>query len=264
MDIMWSPLASASLVFLVLYALLLIVLVTLLSKCKALSKLLWFILLVHILVRLTAQSCGLAIGTGDFNIRLLIAYSLAAAEGQYLLLLCAAHSLIAWQQHHWHRCWSLLVIVFDTILIAANVVIVTSAGLNSAARDNSSLGPTSTRGGLATAKWMMTGGQSAFWLLTLALLVPILVTIHRHRQRRYDKDMERRGSEISLTTKAQEEPVTLKSRRPWYGHPVLLLLLLVWPFLVVRGIWGVLQAAVPDLNVSLFPPPCPFFGVLLR
>lgn len=36
--------------------------------------------------------------------------------------------------------------------------------------------------------------------------------------------------------------------RPFYGHPTLLILVLTWPFLGVRGIFGVLQAVLTKLN----------------
>ncbi|EST09184.2 hypothetical protein PSEUBRA_001135 [Kalmanozyma brasiliensis GHG001] len=256
---MLAPLASASLAFLVVYILLFFALCVLLTVRRAPQKLLWLLMLNHVLLRLAAQSTGLAFATRERDIRSLIAYSLLSAQGQYTLLLCFVHTLVAWQAEYWKPKvsrspsrwasggaeWTWLVVGFDLILILADMVIVAGAVLSGTTYSDPSRTPSQMRGRLATGKWLRTGGQSAFWLLTLALLVPVCITIHRHRRRRYDQSTERE-SDISLVSKGQ--PSHEVEKRPWFGHAVLGLLLLTWPFLVVRGIWGVLQAAVPDLN----------------
>lgn len=255
---MWSPLASATVVFLVLYILLSGVLVTLFALRKLPWISLWPVLLFHCVIRIVAEACGLAFGVSPAqNIHTLIAYYIFGAQGQYLLLICTAHFLVAWQQAHWGRSWTKTVIGFDAILLAADIVIIVSAALTSNAYSDERSTQRQIRDRLATAKWMRTAGQAVFFLLTLALVAGITVTMYWHSRFRYDQT-SRRDSEVSLARKDLEEPTVVESKpkRPWYGHPVLALLYAATPFLNVRAIWGVLSAAVPDLNVSsiVLPP----------
>ncbi|CDR98607.1 hypothetical protein [Sporisorium scitamineum] len=242
---MWSPLASASLVFLILYSILFIILSTLfiLRKVPWISR--WLVLLLHVLVRLASQACGVSFGViGYRNIDLLIAYYVLGAEGYFALVVCTARYLIAWQRNHWGYSWlepadptkeragwgkrfqrlfrwrsdgapsNRWIMMVDWMLIAANAIIISGGSVSSAAYTDRDLTPSEVKSKLDAANGMRAAGQAVFLAINTALLACIAVTV----------------------------------QRPWYAHPTLLLLLITWPFLMVRGIFGVLQAVIPDLN----------------
>ncbi|SOV09966.1 uncharacterized protein UDID_06473 [Ustilago sp. UG-2017a] len=186
---MWSPLVSASLVFLILYFILFLFLAYLyvLRKVPLLSR--WLVLLLHVTVRLASQGCGLSFGiVGYANIDLLVAYFILGAEGYFTLVVCTLRFLIAWQRNHW-------------------------GGLSWLEPND----PSRERGG---------------W---------------RKRFSRINTQVEV-VSDPPAPEKAQELPAEESRRRPWFGHATLLLLLATWPFLAIRGAFGVAQAIVPDLN----------------
>ncbi|SPC63157.1 uncharacterized protein UHOD_06473 [Ustilago sp. UG-2017b] len=232
---MWSPLASASLVFLILYFILFLFLAYLyvLRKVPLLSR--WLVLLLHVTVRLASQGCGLSFGiVGYANIDLLVAYFILGAEGYFTLVVCTLRFLIAWQRNHWgglswlepndpsrerggwrkrfsrmfqwkhSRGSSSLkaVIIVDWLLVGANTIIISGGSLSSAAYTDKELSPSQ---------------------------VEVV-------------------SDTPAPEKAQELPAEESRRRPWFGHATLLLLLATWPFLAIRGAFGVAQAIVPDLN----------------
>ncbi|SJX64568.1 uncharacterized protein SRS1_15385 [Sporisorium reilianum f. sp. reilianum] len=281
---MWSPLASASLVFLILYFFLFILLSTLFVLRKVPRKSRWLVLLLHVLVRLASQACGLAFGIiGYRNIDVLVAYYVLGAEGYFTLVVCTARFLIAWQRNHWGYSWlepvdptkeragwrkrfqrlfqwrsssseqaasNRWIVLVDWLLVAANAIIISGGSLSSAAYTDKDLTPSQIKSKLDTAKGMRAAGQAVFLGINTALLVCIAVTIHQHRRCRYDGP-DRRNSDAVTPIKEMERQEPLEStpaKKPWYGHPTLLLLLITWPFLVVRGIFGVLQAVLPDLN----------------
>lgn len=273
---MWSSLASASLVFLILYLILFSTLLTLFVLRKVPWKSRWLVLLLHVIVRLASQCCGLSFGViGYRNINLLVAYYVLGAEGYFTLVVCTARFLIAWQRNNWagyswlepvdhtkkrprftflERLKGLFrwkagssnqwIMVTDWLLIAANAIIVAGGSLSSAAYTDSDLSASQMYSKLDAAEAMRATGQAVFLAINVALLVCIAVSMHQHRHYRFDH-ATRIDSDIASAQKAPQQ-----HKRPWYAHPTLLQLLLTWPLLIVRGIFGVLQAVLPDLNVS--------------
>ncbi|TKY88827.1 hypothetical protein EX895_002068 [Sporisorium graminicola] len=285
---MWSPLASASLVFLLLYLCLFTVLSTLFFQRKVVWKSRWLVLLLHVLVRLASQACGLSFGIiGYRNIDLLVAYYVLGAEGYFTLVVCTSRFLIAWQRNHWgfswleptdpaqeragwrKRCQRLFrwrsssndgrpssnkwMVLVDWLLVGANAIIISGGSLSSAAYTDSDLTPSQVESRLHAARGMRAAGQAVFLAINTALLVCIAVTMHQHRRHRFDTTAPRNSESVNpIKEKDRQEPLDTDSspqtRRPWFAHPILLMLLIAWPFLIVRGIFGVLQAVIPDLN----------------
>lgn len=267
---MWSPLASASLVFLILYAILFITLVCLFALKKVPWKSRWLVLLLHVLVRLAAQACGLSFGiVGYRNTDLLVSYYVLGAEGYFTLVVCTARYLIAWQRNHWNgyswiepidptkerggwrkRFKRLVlskptektlaakgVVVVDWLLVAANTVIVTGGSLSAAAYTDKHLTQSQINNRLVTSRAMRAAGQAMFLAVNTVLLICIVVTIHQHSHHRYDDAISGTG-ETPLNEVGKGESLETRKPRPWYAHPTLLLLLLTWPFLSVRGGFG--------------------------
>lgn len=106
--------------------------------------------------------------------------------------------------------------IIHNILIAANAIIVTggsqlAGGANSVQEFNSQL---------TKAKAMRVAGQAIFLSLNVFLLLCVLHTIRECKR-------EKTSGAV---------------------HPTLWLLLASWPFLFVRGIYGVLSAVLPAFN----------------
>lgn len=281
---MWSPLASASLVFLVLYAILFLFLAHLYisRKVPLLSR--WLVLLLHVTVRVAAQACGLSFGiVGYGNIGVLVAYYILGAEGYFTLVVCTARFLIAWQRNHWsgyswlepidpskeRNGWKkrfrrmfqwkkegskseshIALVMFDWLLAGANAIIIVGGSFSAAAYRDKSLTQGQIRSKLDSSKAMRAAGQAIFLAVNMALLACVAVTVHQHRYHRYSSSPTEGGSDTLTHQKEDETPVVGEKRRPWYGHVTLLLLLVTWPFLAIRGAFGVVQAILPDLNVS--------------
>lgn len=287
---MWSPLASASIVFLILYLFLFIFLAALFALRKVPWKSRWLVLLLHVLCRLASQACGLAFGiVGYSNINVLVAYYVLGAEGYFTLVVCLSRYLIAWQRQHW-RGYSWMepvdpyapkhgkakmrfkqlfewkkskdepksahaLLVVDWLLIAANVIIIVGGSLSAAAYRDSDLTYTQREDKLKTSRGMRAAGQAVFLAINILLLVCIIVSMHQHRQHRFDNGGPNRQEDEPVQDRKNvpDQSLGQSERRPWYGHKTLALIYLTWPFLAVRGIFGVAQAVVPDLNVSLIP-----------
>lgn len=280
---MWAPLASASVVFLVLYFFIFLVLSTLFALKKVSWRSRWTVLFLHVLVRLASQACGLAFGMAGYrNIHILVAYYILGAEGYFTLVICTARFLIAWQRNHWDQYswiepvdptqeragWAMrlkrmfqwksddhepagnkFVAAFDWLLAAANAIIIAGGSISAGAYTDKDLSQSQIKSKLDTSKGLRAAGQAVFLVVNTVLLVCIAVTIHQHTHYRFDQ-----ATEIQLKSpvgeKVQMQDNQHRKPRPWYAHPVLLLLLATWPFLAVRGGFGVAQALVPDLNVS--------------
>ncbi|SPO47623.1 uncharacterized protein PSANT_05311 [Moesziomyces antarcticus] len=282
---MWSPLASASIVFLILYLFLFIFLAALFALRKVPWKSRWLVLLLHVLCRLASQACGLAFGiVGYSNINVLVAYYVLGAEGYFTLVVCLSRYLIAWQRQHW-RGYSWMepvdpyapkhgkakmrfkqlfewkkskdepksahaLLVVDWLLIAANVIIIVGGSLSAAAYRDSDLTYTQREDKLKTSRGMRAAGQAVFLAINILLLVCIIVSMHQHRQHRFDNGGPNRQEDEPVQDRKNvpDQSLGQSERRPWYGHKTLALIYLTWPFLAVRGIFGVAQAVVPDLN----------------
>lgn len=75
---------------------------------------------------------------------------------------------------------------------------------------------------IRTAKIMRAVGQGIFLAINVTLFGCILYTVKQAKRE--------------------------ESSRPFYAHPTLLILVLIWPFLFVRGVYGVLQAVLTEFN----------------
>lgn len=261
---MFAPLASASLVFAILYLAIFVGLTVGLSTKRIKIKSRWAVLYLHVLCRLAAQACGLSLGligiyAGPNNVNVLIAMYILGAEGYFTLVLCTARFLVSWHNHHFGDSWLERKSAYpkhlvwykkfgrslsfrgikdhpmtwvEWCLIAANAIIISGGSLSAGAYTNEDLTQAQERSQLQTSRNLRTAGQAIFLAINCTLFGCIVATVHQARSRR--------------------------NKKPWYGHPTLGLLLLTWPFLATRGIWGILQAQVPEYNVSpalaLFTP----------
>ena len=249
----------------------------------------WSFVLLHVSLRLAAQSVGLAFSIKLFNdgVGLLIAYIVLGAEGYFSLVLCACRYLISFQNHAFGDSWiepkqqkdvsqrkggkkfylRILLAFFlipaqssvgegkdkrynymawvHSLMVVANVLIVVGASfLSKGSPPNASslsydalVAFYENDSDVNTGKVLRTVGQAIFFGITLALIACLIVTIGQYRQ----------------LARAQG-----KSAR-WYGHAYLLILYLTIPFLIARGVFGIVQAAVNRLSVSRARSPIPWF-----
>ncbi|KAJ7129852.1 hypothetical protein C8R43DRAFT_1134114 [Mycena crocata] len=214
------------------------------------------LLFFHVTIRVASQSCGIAFGILGFsNFRVFLAYLILGAEGYFTLVLCAFRFLISWHQHNltsgqsWLeprdppgtnkvRNFLLFILLgpfafvvyrsnpmagFHLMLVLANAAIVIGGSFLAGADYND---PESANTKMcmqvATVAW--TTGQGIFFAGNAALLLIILVTMRNNR-----RDGDARGKKGSV-------------------HPTLVLLLIVWFPLIVRGMFGLLQASVNSLS----------------
>ncbi|TFK34402.1 hypothetical protein BDQ12DRAFT_636532 [Crucibulum laeve] len=249
--------AGAALVFLIGYSLIfgwmVYCYVTHRFKWRSRYSLLFF----HVTIRVASQGCGIAFGILGFsNTDVFLAYLILGAEGYFTLVLCAFRFLISWHQHNlpsheswleprmkdtsakarWRKALTLLVLgplavffylrepmtIVHCLLILANVAII-FGGSYLAGADFTDVNSQDTRNRLNIAKITRTAGQSVFLACNFMLLVVILVTIRNERRRN-------------------------RNRKSSKTHSTLILLLVAWFPLIVRGIFGVLQSAVWSLS----------------
>ncbi|TFK34401.1 hypothetical protein BDQ12DRAFT_669466 [Crucibulum laeve] len=249
--------AGAALVFLIGYSLIfgwmVYCFVTHQFKWRSRYSLLFF----HVTVRVASQGCGIAFGILGFrNTDVFLAYLILGAEGYFTLVLCAFRFLISWHQHNlpsheswleprekdtsagarWRKTLALLVLgpfavifywrermaVLHFLLIFANAAIVVG-GSYLAGADFTDVNGKDTQNRLNISKITRTTGQSVFLACNFILLLAILATIRNERRRN-------RNGKSSKT------------------HSTLILLLVAWFPLIVRGIFGVLQSAVWSLS----------------
>jgi hypothetical protein len=112
---------------------------------------------------------------------------------------------------------------FHLVLILANTAIIVGGSFLANA-DLAAFDSADTQRRLRISRISRTAGQSVFLACNAALLVIILITLRKDR---------------------------LSGERKGKVHPTLLLLLLAWIPLIVRGTYGVLQSA--DFAVRLHP-----------
>jgi len=236
--------ASAALVYLVLYTILLAFLLFgyVTGRLRLRSR--YTVILFHVTVRLASQASGLAFGVvGYANTSLLVAYFILGAEGYFTLVLCTYRFLISWQNENFasHESWlepcfppgtpwykrlmrSFTILgpnrrpmsIIHNLLIAANAIIISGGSLLAGGHNSVS----QFNGNLKTAKAMRAAGQSVFLAINIFLLYCIVDTIRQSR-----RDSPGRGT-----------------------HPTLLILLAIWPLLFVRGLYGVMSGVLPAFN----------------
>ncbi|KAG6889798.1 hypothetical protein C0992_004063 [Termitomyces sp. T32_za158] len=244
----------AALVFLVLYTILFVLLILGYATMRLRLRSRYTLITLHVAIRLAAQSTGIAFGLlGYSNIGVLIAYFTLYVttlvliescpdylnrntEGFFTLVLCAYRFLISWHYHNLavHDSWleprlppdtpilrRLLdsfsfsgpkrnyMAIMHQLLIAANAIII--AGGSSLSGAQTSLEVFNER--LHKAMIMRTIGQSIFLSLTMIFVPCVLYTMWQYRQ-------EQPRGKI---------------------HPTTFILLMTWPFLMVRGVYGILS-----------------------
>ncbi|KAN0060488.1 hypothetical protein ACQY0O_007819 [Thecaphora frezii] len=249
---MWTSFASVSVLFLVLYLLVFscLVFLYLTKSIKVRSR--WTLVFFHVTVRLVSQVIGIVFGVQGFkDVNILVAYFILAAEGYFTLVLSTARFLVSWHNHHFGDSWlerrrdktvrrpvlRQLADAFslsqstlrqrpmntvEWLLISANALIIAGGSLRSAATFQTDESEQFRQNQRDTARTLASIGQCVFFVVNVALFVCIAVTIRQYRRRN------------------PEAPV--------YGHPTLGLLCLTWPFLATRGVFGVLQSAIPELS----------------
>ncbi|KAJ7224628.1 hypothetical protein GGX14DRAFT_651209, partial [Mycena pura] len=210
----------------------------------------------HVTIRIASQACGIGFGILGFrNTNLFLAFLILGAEGYFSLVLCAFRFVISWHQHNlasgesWleprdppgtNKLRKVLAFIFlgpfafllyrnnpmvgfHSALILANTAIIVG-GSYLAGADYTQPDLPDTKRRLLVSKITRTAGQSVFLVGNALLLGIILVTMRNNRR---DGDARKRRGTV---------------------HPTLVLLLIAWFPLIVRGVFGILQASVFSLS----------------
>ncbi|KAJ7610481.1 hypothetical protein FB45DRAFT_844596 [Roridomyces roridus] len=250
--------AGAALVFLILYLFIFswMLFAYFTHRLKWRSR--WSFLLFHVTIRVASQGCGIGFGILGFkNLSLFLAFLILGAEGYFSLVLCTFRFIISWHQHNfpsgtswleprreamkamskrdqWRRTLTFLLLgpfalilypdnamgAFHLVLVLANTAIIVGGSFLAGANPP-------TQHALDVSRAARTAGQGVFLACNLLLLVVILATIRQDHRMRAEKG--ERGT-----------------------HPTLILLSVAWIPLIVRGIFGVLQAV--DYSLSYYNP----------
>ncbi|KLO18545.1 hypothetical protein SCHPADRAFT_936044 [Schizopora paradoxa] len=248
---MFSAGAQAAVVFLVLYAILWVTLIYGYATRRLKFASVYTIILLHIFIRLSAQACGLAFGVIGYGASgLLVAYLILGAEGYFTLVLCTYRILIGklifpvWHQSNlasgesflepkMPKDWNFVkrfresfslrhlkksyMSIMHWFLIGANTMIIVGGTMLSNSM-NSNGDDLPTQQDLNTSKALRLAGQSIFLAINLLLAFSIARTFR-----------------MSL-------------RELGFVHNTLKLLALAWPFLIVRGVFGILQATLTEFS----------------
>ncbi|KAF7373953.1 hypothetical protein MSAN_00607800 [Mycena sanguinolenta] len=249
--------AGAGLVFLILYLCVFLWLLFAYSTHIIKWRSRWSMLFFHVVVRLASQACGIGFAVLGFaNTNMFLAFLILGAEGYFTLVLCAFRFIISWHEHNlpggvsWleprrdtkidprkrtQRILAFLFLgpfalliyhdnlmaAFHLLLILANTAIIIGgsylANANLADFDSSD-----TQRRLRISRISRTAGQSVFLGCNAALLFVLLLTARNDRRTR------------------------------GRVHPTLVVLLIAWIPLIVRGTYGVLQSA--DFELSYYNP----------
>lgn len=250
--------AGAALVFLILYVLLWTYMTAMYARKRYEWKSRYTILYLHTSIRVASQACGLAFAILAWrNIDVFVAYLILSAEGYFSLTIAAYYFLKHYEIKHfgWSRLgpadnkeggrrrlvqalsmvavvmpWRFwdrnLLMIVDAWLIPANAIIIAGgsimAGLNDRSRE---LDAADYNNRLNVSKGLRTAGQAVFLALTL-VFVALYVNAAR-KGRGIKHAAERTMSRTALAI---------------FGC--------VGGMLLVRGIFGVLQAAVTSLSYT--------------
>jgi apolipoprotein N-acyltransferase len=213
----------------------------------------WSLLFFHVTVRVASQACGIGFGVLGFsNTNLFLAYLILGAEGYFTLVLCTFRFLVSWHEHNLpnQESWleprrkkddknkalkivlslflgPIAMVIFQRnfmtivhfLLILANAAIVVGGSYLAGADYSNPTDPDTMRR-MNVAKITRTAGQSVFLACNAALMVAMLITARNDRKNSLRKRI----------------------------HPTLIILLITWFPLIIRGIFGVLQSAVWDLS----------------
>ena len=245
-------------------------------KWRSRYSLLYF----HVIVRIASQACGVAFGINGFsNMGVFLAYLILGAEGYFTLVrhprdstflhlnhfqvLCAYRFLISWHEHNHpsHKSWlettemftspkarrpliratvwlmaGILtpfldyytpIFIIHCILLLGNTLIITG-GSFVANSTKEGADERKVAKNAIISKALRTSGQSFFLGVNVLLFFAIAWTIFSARQKR-------QGASDGARRRI---------------HPTLILLSVAWIPLMIRGIFGVLQAAVFRLSYN--------------
>ncbi|KAI5479925.1 hypothetical protein MNV49_002215 [Pseudohyphozyma bogoriensis] len=224
--------AAPGLIFLILYLGFFALLTTLYAQKKISWKSRYSFVYFHVIMRLGGQISGVIfsfLSWNQFNTRLntLVAYLVLSAEGYFSLVLCSYRFLIVWQQDRfetsnlepripkgtpWRQRWKMVqrspMAAIEYMLIGANAIIISGGSLLSNAMQD----PANKQHSISTGKALRVAGTAIF----LALVqVFALVAIQSYRRK---------------------------------GDRTLLCIIAVWPFLTVRGAFGIIQVLVSTFS----------------
>ncbi|KAJ7168003.1 hypothetical protein C8R46DRAFT_259365 [Mycena filopes] len=256
--------AGAALVFLILYLVVFswMLFAYLTHRIKWRSR--WSILFFHVTIRVASQVCGIGFAILGFkNTNIFLAFLILGAEGYFTLVLCTFRFVVSWHQHNlpsgvsWleprrglqpsltprQRLRRTLIFLFlgpfallvyrdnlmaafHTLLVLANTAIIVGGSFLANA-DFSQFDSPDTQHKLRVSRIARTTGQSVFLTCNALLLVILLITARNDRRSGGRKGVLR-------------------------VHPTLVLLIVTWVPLIIRGVFGVLQSA--DFVLSYYDP----------
>ncbi|WVR05516.1 hypothetical protein IAU60_002534 [Kwoniella sp. DSM 27419] len=269
-------------VFLALYSVNLSILIFGFSTRRIRFKSVYAFLLFHVLLRLAAQSISVAVGVSDaFNAGLLIAFFVLGAEGYFSLVLCAYRFLIHHHQHlypvsgswlegkpdkdkkqggsdPWYKRFKRAMTARDKegrkdpwvmtiihwVLIAANTIIIVGGTRATGASYNDP----DFWDRLHTANAMRAAGQGIFLAINLFFALFLWLSV---RQDRSPQGTLPRGWNRFFRVEQDHGAVDV-AHRPVVKTitPDLLVLWIAWPPLIIRGVFGLLQAVVAKVNYA--------------
>ncbi|WWC88931.1 uncharacterized protein L201_003846 [Kwoniella dendrophila CBS 6074] len=238
-------------------------------------------LLFHVTLRLAAQSVAIVTGTKDrLDAGLLIAFFVLAAEGYFSLVLCAYRFLIHHHQHfypidgswlegkpHENRDgggkkdpwlvrfkramtardkdgkkdpWVMTIIHWT--LIAANTIII----VGGTRATGSDYNDADFWDRVHVGQVMRGVGQAIFLVVNILLALFFFLTV---KQNRNPAGTLPQGWNHFFRVERNHGAIDAENRQPNDTiAPDLLVLIVAWPPLIVRGIFGLLQAFVPGIN----------------
>ncbi|KAJ7783969.1 hypothetical protein DFH07DRAFT_948962 [Mycena maculata] len=246
--------------YLVVFAWMLFAYLTHLIKWRSRYSLIFF----HIIIRIASQGLGIAFGILGFsNTSVFLGFLILSAEGYFSPVLCAFRFLVSWHQHNlasgtsWleprettdptapkpNKSRKLLVFIFlgpfalliyrnnpvvaiHSILVLANVAIIIG-GAYLAGADYNNLDSPDTQRRLEVSKITRSAGQGVFLACNAVLLVAIVHTLLNNM--RHGDRSQRKGATPRI-------------------HPTLIIILLAWLPLTVRGTFGILQSVIFELS----------------
>ncbi|PWN33136.1 uncharacterized protein FA14DRAFT_190323 [Meira miltonrushii] len=218
----------SSTLFLILYALLFIFLMFNYATKRFTLRSRWSLILFHVTLRLAAQSVGLAFSLIGFKaVSLLIASLVLSAEGYFSLVLCVTRLLISWQRHYLpekHSCIIRSPInAIHWILNAGNVLIITGGNFLASGKGDSASENWNTNTHLTASKIMRGTGQGICLATAIFLYGCLFFTLRRAHSRNATKE------EVQ-------------------ARIVLVILAITFPFMMIRGVFGILQGVIDSLN----------------
>ena len=264
-----NPQASGSIAFLLLYSINFAILIYGFSTRLIRFQSVYAVLLLHVSIRLAGQSVGVAFGAWSyFRTDLLVASIILSAEGYFSLVLCAYRFLIHYHQEAYPRSGSWLegrpepgstflgrlkraftakdsrgqrdpwmmtqihwtLIFANTILIVGGTMAINVSGQS---EDPSRL---------QTSIALRSVGQAVFLLINILLMVFLLIS--RVQDSHGYLPFARFFRVAPDFGEADARAPTRRTSK------TLRILIVVWFPLIARGVFGILQSAIPAINYS--------------